>query len=122
MISESKSGYKRARPTNAAIFNARVVVALSDGYAENVWAGDLDLTLWEQRLAVLARLLDRRVYLLYESDDRGTYPREPHGFAVACFSPTGETKIPERHSSYIVRASDGVLRRVISPTTTAVVE
>lgn len=115
MMYFSKSGYVRTRPTNLAVFNSRVVVALSDGYCENVWWGDLDLTLWEERLVVLARLLGKRVYLLYEGDDRGSYPREPGEFALACFSPGRQVEIPERHSSYVVRADDGTLRRFIPP-------
>lgn len=85
IISPGKSKYRRLRPSNAVVFKSRVVVALSEGYAENVWWGDLDLTLWEQRLATLARLLERRVYLVSEADRRNAYPREPREFAIACF-------------------------------------
>src|SRR5665647_1047954 len=73
MISYSKSAYLSSRPTNIAVFNSHVAVAAGKGEAQNLWRGDLDLTLWEERLAALARLLDRRLYLFYESDGREVY-------------------------------------------------
>lgn len=117
MISSSKSAYRRARPTNIAVFNSHVAVAAGEGEVQNLWRGDLDLTLWEERLAALARLLDRRLYLFYECDGREVYDAASVERSLAIFHPYGLPLIPERTATYIARASDGTLRLVIPPDT-----
>jgi hypothetical protein len=64
LIAMSKSGYLRRHPGRVVVFNAGI--CLEDGV--EIWAGDLDLTLDEARIAELARRLGARVYVLIESD------------------------------------------------------
>jgi hypothetical protein len=117
MISHSKSGYRVRRPSNIAVFNSHIAVTLTEGHVRNLWRGDLDLTLWEERLIVLARLADRPLHLFYESDGHETYDGAAQKRALATFHPHGGTIIPLRPASYIARADDGTLRFVIRPDT-----
>lgn len=115
LVSLSKFGYRERRPTNLAVFNSRVVSRVGATW-QPIWFGDLDLTLWEQRLAVLARVLDQDVFLLYESQARAWFDHPPRVEAIAVFSRGGEVEIPNE-SRYIVRADDGTLRFELPPET-----
>ena len=64
LIVMSKSAYLRRHPGRVVVFNAGI--CLADGV--EIWAGDLDLTIDETRIAELARRLGARVYVLIESD------------------------------------------------------
>lgn len=66
MISGSKSGYRRSRPRNVAVFNANICTSAHG----KIWHGDIDLTLDEPLLRALAAALGEEVYLLYEMDAR----------------------------------------------------
>lgn len=66
MISGSKSGYRRWRPRNVAVFNANICT-VEHG---KVWHGDIDLTFDEPLLRSLAAALGTEIYLLYEMDAR----------------------------------------------------
>jgi hypothetical protein len=66
MISGSKSGYMENHKGNLAIFNANIVTK-SRG---KVWFGDLDLTLDEEKLKIVAAALKEPLYILREMDAR----------------------------------------------------
>ena len=92
MISASKTGYRRAHPDNAAIFNGNVCLA-----AGKIWHGDLDLTLDEQHLLDLAAQLGQTVFVLYEQDGRFEHEREPLlDHAVYRAFPDGQTCFDQR--------------------------
>ena len=63
LIAMSKFAYLR-HSGRVVVFNAGI--CLADGV--EIWAGDLDLTIDETRIAELARRLGARVYVLIESD------------------------------------------------------
>jgi hypothetical protein len=117
MISHSRPDYRARRPSNIVVSNSHIAVTLSDGDVRNLWHGDIDLTLWEERLIVLARLADQPLHLFYESDGHETYDRAAQKRALATFHPHDGTLIPLRTASYIARADDGTLRFVIWPDT-----
>ena len=93
-----------AHPEHVAVFNANVCVEPS----WKLWYGDLDLTLDQPRLLALARLLDRTVYVLYESDGRfGGRDQKPLiERAVYTARPDGSEEL----SPGIERGPDGHLR------------
>jgi hypothetical protein len=64
MISGSKSGYVRNNPGCEPYFNARVCV-IGEGV---IWWGDLDLAKDRPMLDSISRKLERKLYILRESD------------------------------------------------------
>lgn len=64
MISGSKSGYVRNNPGCEAYFNARVC-AIGEGI---IWWGDLDLAKDRPMLDSVSRKLEKKLYILRESD------------------------------------------------------
>jgi hypothetical protein len=108
MISASKSGYRRAHPDNAAIFNANVCLA-----AGKIWHGDLDLTLDEQQLLDLAARVGQTTYVLYEQDGRFENECEPLlDQAVYRAFPDGQTCFDQRR---FLRDEQRALRHVPPP-------
>lgn len=69
MITGSKSGYRKAYPKHAAIFNANLVI-LKDDKPVKVWWGDLDLTLEHPKLLKASEKIGTPLYVLYEMDGR----------------------------------------------------
>lgn len=104
MISTSKVWFRKRHPDHPAVFNANVCIAPP----RKIWFGDLDLTEDEPRLAVLARALDTKVYVLNERDGRfGGRDENPLlERAVLVVAPDGEVE----HGPQIRRAEDGRLR------------
>lgn len=82
MISSSKSTYTRTFPNNKPVFNASVCVETTHVFKigkklfrigkrlENVWFGDLDLTLDKTNLQEFADKSGLVVYVLHEGDAR----------------------------------------------------
>jgi hypothetical protein len=103
MISASKTGYCPKHPDRFPVFNANVCVEP----AQKVWFGDLDLTTDEPKLVALARVLDLKIYVLYERDGRfGGGDDEPLlDRAVYSVTPDGVTVI----NSEMHRGQDGRL-------------
>jgi hypothetical protein len=115
-MSMSKSGYRQQRPSNVCIFNSLVVLG-GDASPKAVWWGDLDLTLWEERLCVLARLFARPLYVFHEFELPDSIEKLDLARASAQVHPTGKLEISADRASYIFRASDGTLR-IALPTDT----
>lgn len=107
ILSESLS--PEQRPDNIDVYKAHLAVSLA-GAVHEIWHGDLDLTLWEQRLIALCRLIDHDLYLFYDGDHDAATEAEAHEKAVAIFHLPGETLIPFKPASYISRDDDGTLR------------
>lgn len=63
LISWSKSGYRNNNPKNLVIFNA----VLKDKDNKEIWSGDMDVTLEEEKLMELAKLLGEKIYVYPES-------------------------------------------------------
>lgn len=63
LISFSKSTYRKCYPNNKVVFNSRVYT-LEDG---EVWYGDLDLTLDEEKLKNVSKVIAKDLYVLFES-------------------------------------------------------
>lgn len=93
MIGGSKSGYRRAYPANAVVFNA----AVADADGRDLWRGDLDLTVDEPKLIGLAAELGVTIHVLYEGDARPIGKRAPYRIDVAPsvvrITPEGETTV-----------------------------
>lgn len=91
MISGSKSAYRRAYPHHVVVFNA----ALADAHGNDLWRGDLDLTVDEPKLVSLAADLGATLHLLYEGDARLIGKPDPYQLdlapAVVRITPDGET-------------------------------
>lgn len=104
LLSASKVSDDKFQPDHVTVFNANVCI---DG-PRKIWFGDLDLTEDEPRLAVLARALDTKVYVLNERDGRfGGRDENPLlERAVLVVAPDGEVE----HGPQIRRAEDGRLR------------
>lgn len=66
MISGSKSFYMSKHKKNIVIFNAN----LCDSSGAKIWHGDLDITLDEDNLVLLAKKLKTTLYVLREMDGR----------------------------------------------------
>jgi len=66
MLSGSKSGYVQAHPDNLVIFNGNIVIEKHG----KIWYGDIDVTLDEEKLQVIANELCRDLYILSEHDAR----------------------------------------------------
>lgn len=105
VVTASKEWYDRANPGHVSVFNARVCI---DGPPRMIWYGDLDATLDEKKLAVLAKALDMRVYVLEEQHARfrGAGERPRLGLAVLAVSPDGRVE----HAAHICRDNDGRLK------------
>ena len=115
MMSYSKSGYRERRPTNVCVFNSRLVTVLA-GQSECVWWGDIDVTLWEERLVALARLIEKPLYLFYERDAADELLADLDR-ALLTVSPIGQVEHGEQRLHGIVRADDGTLRIELPPDT-----
>ena len=66
MISGSKSWYYKEFPDNLIVFNANIIIA-SRG---KIWHGDLDVTVDEENLKKVAKVLEEDLYVLSEHDAR----------------------------------------------------
>jgi hypothetical protein len=66
MISGSKSYYRERFPKHLVIFNANIII-IND---KKVWHGDLDITIDENKLKNVAKILNQDLYILYEYDAR----------------------------------------------------
>jgi hypothetical protein len=109
VMAMGKSGYRQQRPSNVCIFNSLVVLG-GDASPEALWWGDLDLTLWEERLCVLARLLARPLYVFHEFALPDSIDDLDLTGATAQVHPTGKLELSADRASHILRGSDGTLR------------
>ena len=66
MIGYSKSMYVRTFPNNTVYFNANIFV---EGHGK-IWYGDIDFTLDENTLKLIAAELNTDLYILREMDGR----------------------------------------------------
>lgn len=98
----SKSGYSRAYPANVVVFNSNVCT--KDG---KIWYGDIDITLEEETLKTLAKMIKEPIYVLYEMDGRFENEENPLiEKAVYSVTPDEEFKIYE----YAERCKRGKLK------------
>lgn len=72
MISASKSGYERKHPDNEVFFNACIFDVKS---GEQLWFGDIDLTLSADKLQMVANKLGKKIVVTTE------YPWRWEGFS-----------------------------------------
>ena len=114
LIAGFMSHYSEKRPTNIPVFNGSVVTLIGKRF-EKVWSGDLDLSLWEERLVALARLLDHEICLFYDGDAVYRRLADPRSSAIVIANARGETEIGPSEIAHIFRAQDGTLRRHIPP-------
>ena len=73
MVCGSKSMYSEWNPEHIVVFNSNVCT-LEDG---KIWYGDIDITVDADKLTMLAKQLDRTVYVLYEMDARFDHEDKP---------------------------------------------
>jgi hypothetical protein len=64
MISGSKTYYRERYPNHNIVFNANIIT-INDN---NIWCGDLDVTIDESKLKRIAKSLDQDLYILREED------------------------------------------------------
>jgi hypothetical protein len=102
LIGMSKSGYRRARPSHAVVFNARLWLRND---AEPIWWGDLDLTVDEPRLRELVEKLDRSIWVTYEGS---AGPNSPS--CAAAFHANGRVELWPP----FVRARVGLIQRQLT--------
>lgn len=104
LLAASDVWYEKEHPDHVVVFNANLCI---DG-PRKIWFGDIDLTEDEWRLAVLAKALDTKVYVLNERDGRfGGRDKQPLlEKAVLVVGPDGKVE----HGPHIRRAKDGRLR------------
>lgn len=69
----SKGQYCHDNPRNLVVFNANVCTR-EDG---KIWYGDLDITIHESKLWLLAKALGKEIYVLYEMDGRFEHESSP---------------------------------------------
>jgi hypothetical protein len=110
MISGSKSRYRRDYPDHVVAFNA----ALADADGEELWWGDLDLTVDEPKLLALAAELETTIHVIYESDARYVGRKRPRRLdltpAVVRLTSAGETLLGElRFGAPLTRNAAGHL-------------
>ena len=65
MISASKCDYSRTYPEHVVVFNSNICTE-----SGKIWYGDIDVTLDEDKLKLLADELDEKIYVIYEMDGR----------------------------------------------------
>jgi len=66
MICGEKSSYDRKYPDHKTYFNSNI---FADGLGK-IWYGDIDFTLDEPKLKLLAKRLNKTIYLVKEHDGR----------------------------------------------------
>jgi hypothetical protein len=97
MISGSKSTYRFYNPEHLVVFNANVVDAET---GENLWYGDLDLTLESDKIKELAKKLGKTIVVLYEMDGRFDNALKPK-IENAVLRTDGKTiAIGEKYTAY----------------------
>ncbi len=110
MIAGSKSGYRKAYPSNVAVFNANIVVKDNDEYVK-VWHGDLDLTKDHQRLLKLSEKSGKKLYILFEMDARfetALKPRIENYLASydASQAQNLQVEISPKYDEYVMHSED----------------
>ena len=103
LIAMSKFAYLRHSEL-VVVFNAGI--CLADGV--EIWAGDLDLTIDETRIAELARRLGARVYVLIESDRAWLRGESQRSNAICVAEADGRIALGLR---WAVRGPAGTLER-----------
>jgi len=103
LIAMSKFAYLR-HSGRVVVFNAGI--CLADGV--EIWAGDLDLTIDETRIAELARRLGARVYVLIESDRAWLRGESQRSNAICVAEADGRIALGLR---WAVRGPAGTLER-----------
>jgi hypothetical protein len=97
MISGSKSGYRRRNPDNDISFNAKIFIPSG----ENVWYGDLDITLDAPALQEICNELQEEMIVVFEmlgSGKRGYEELETNAHA----------KFIPNEKAYLSRVYDGI--------------
>lgn len=104
LLAASDVWYEKQHPDHVCVFNANVCIAPP----RKIWFGDIDVTEDERRLAVLAKALDTKIYVLLERDGRfGGRDEQPLlDRAVLTIAPDGSVE----HVPHIRRGADGRLR------------
>jgi hypothetical protein len=108
MIARSKSGFRRANPDEAVVWNANVCLAGPNQPAAKVWAGDVSLSLDERKLVALAARTGMTAYLLPEYAARWRYEDKPR-LEQRVYSVTASGEIGF-DGEWLHRAADGTLR------------
>jgi hypothetical protein len=103
LLAASDVWYEKQHPDHVVVFNANVCI---DG-PRKIWFGDVDLTDDERRLAVLAKALNTKVYVLAERDGRfGGRDENPLlDKAVLVVAPDGRVE----HGPHVRRGDNGRL-------------
>lgn len=105
MIAGSKSGYRKAFPGNAAVFNANIIVE-----GQKVWYGDIDITLSADELRKIASELDKNVYVLPEYAARFENEETPQMTeTMVMFMPDGDFLFGQNWSNYL-EIVDGTIK------------
>jgi hypothetical protein len=96
MILGSKSGYRKMRPDNVAVFNANLCLS-----NEKIWYGDVDVTMDAENLSLIARKAGETIYILSEMDARfGSESSFNVNNAIATFKPDGSYCLSEEYKQY----------------------
>lgn len=96
MLSGSKLAYKEKFPTHLVVFNSNVCI--QEG---KIWFGDIDITLSSEKLKELAKVLNKSLYVLRESDGRFHNEDSPKlDYYVCSISPNGDMKLGESVIEY----------------------
>ncbi len=94
LIAWSWARYRRRHPTHLAVKNAGLLLAAT---GDELWWGDLDVTLHAERLREAARLVGHPLALVYESGRSGDASRGPfEAFLVLRASPDGRLDVAPR--------------------------
>lgn len=73
MVSGSKSGFSRIYPAHVPVFNGN----LCTKSLGKIWYGDLDITMDEDKIKELSKILNEPIYVLYERDARFNHENNP---------------------------------------------
>lgn len=106
VISGSKGSYRASHPGHLIVFNSSVLT----GAGEQVWRGDLDVTLDEEKLTRAARAIGKVIFVLREGASSRLEGGEALARAVVCARPTeARVVVGEGYEDLLERNVDGSL-------------
>lgn len=112
MVSASKGRYSWNFPKNFVVFNSNLFT--EEG--EKIWYGDIDITNDESKLVDLSKALDKKLFVLYESDGRFENENTPKlDQAALVVTPEGAT-VGGKNADFYERVDGVILMKELEKT------
>ena len=96
VLSSNRTRYRKTHPNNLIIFNSNIIID-----NQKLWTGDIDITISNDDLIDISRIMNKDVYILFGADKRlKNDDTDTDKYCVVMYSPDGTHRLNNRLTKF----------------------